>query len=182
MLSLRRQLLRSLSFVFGSSFLLGRKQLGMALPLPESSTKASDVGVTDPDGMPVEGPAEKVLGIGGFFFRAKDPKSLSRWYQQNLGINLSPRSFTDTPWQQEAGPTIFDPMPATGGVFKDTDKTWKINFRVRDIEKIAAQLKAAGADVKVDPQSYNGNRFAQLTDPEGNPIELWEFKPPDAAH
>ena len=182
MLSLRRQLLRSLSFAFGSKFLLGSKQLGMALPVSEPLANSPAVGVADRDNLPSEVPAEKVLGIGGFFFRARDPKSLARWYQQNLGINLSPKSFTDTPWQQEAGPTIFDPMLAAGGVFKDTDKVWKINFRVRDIEKMAAQLKAAGADVKVDPQSYNGNRFAQLTDPEGNPIELWEFKTPDASH
>jgi glyoxylase I family protein len=54
-----------------------------------------------------------------------------------------------------------------------------VNFRVRDLDKMAAQLQAAGIAVKIDPQPYPNGRFARLRDPEGNPIELWQPKAPD---
>jgi glyoxylase I family protein len=119
---------------------------------------------------------EKVTGIGGFFFRAKDPKGLGRWYHDQLGINLEPTGYTDTVWQQEAGPTVFSPFPETTKYFGDPQKVWMLNFRVRDLDKMTAQLQAAGIEVKVDPQLYPNGRFAHLKDPEGNPIELWQPK------
>jgi len=68
----------------------------------------------------------------------------------------------------------------TSDYFGDAHKSWMVNFRVRDLDKIAAQLQAAGIAVKIDPQSYPNGRFARLHDPEGNPIELWQPKVPDA--
>jgi predicted enzyme related to lactoylglutathione lyase len=123
---------------------------------------------------------EKVTGIGGLFFRAHDPKVLGLWYQQHLGIALTPSSLEDSVWQQEAGPTVFAPFKETSGYFGDPHKSWMVNFRVRDLDKMAAQLHAAGIEVKIDPQSYPNGRFARLHDPEGNPIELWQPKGPDA--
>jgi predicted enzyme related to lactoylglutathione lyase len=117
---------------------------------------------------------EKVAGIGGLFFRAHDPKALGTWYQQHLGIALEPTSAGGTVWQQEAGPTVFTPFPEKSGYFGDPNKVWMVNFRVRDLDKMVAQLRAAGIEVKVDPQSYPYGRFARLHDPEGNPIELWQ--------
>ena len=118
---------------------------------------------------------EKVTGIGGFFFRAKDPKALGLWYQQHLGISLVPTSAEESPWQQEAGPTAFSPFKETTSYFGDPTKVWMLNFRVRDLDKMAAQLQAAGIEVKVDPQFYPKiGRFARVHDPEGNPIELWQ--------
>jgi len=122
---------------------------------------------------------EKVTGIGGLFFRAHDPKALGRWYQQHLGISLTPSSYVDSVWQQEAGPTVFAPFEETRDYFGDTQKFWMVNFRVRDLDKMAAQLQAAGIAVKMDPQSYPNGRFARVHDPEGNPIELWQSKVPD---
>jgi predicted enzyme related to lactoylglutathione lyase len=119
---------------------------------------------------------EKVTGIGGLFFRAHDPKALGLWYLQHLGISLTPTSLGDSVWQQEAGPTIFAPFKETSSYFGDAQKVWMVNFRVRDLDKMAAQLQAAGIEVKIDPQSYPNGRFARLHDPEGNPIELWEPK------
>jgi len=121
---------------------------------------------------------EKVTGIGGFFFRAKDPKALRRWYLQHLGISLTPASYEDSVWEQEAGPTVFDPQPETSDLFKGTDKLWMLNFRVRDLDKMVAQLRAAGTAVELDPQSYPNGRFASLHDPEGNPIQLWQAAKP----
>jgi glyoxylase I family protein len=117
---------------------------------------------------------EKVAGIGGFFFRAHDPKALGNWYQQHLGIALTPTSEDGNVWQQEAGPTAFSPFPETTKYFGDSAKVWMVNFRVHDLDKMVAQLRAAGIEVK-DPETYPKlGRFARLHDPEGNPIELWQ--------
>lgn len=119
-------------------------------------------------------PAEKVTGIGGVFFRARDPKALAQWYQDHLGVSGIPQSASDLPWNQQAGPTAFSPFPEKTGYFGDATKQWMINFRVGDLDKMARQLEAAGIAVKVDPATYPNGRFARIHDPEGNPIELWQ--------
>ena len=116
---------------------------------------------------------EKVAGIGGLFFRAHDPAALGNWYLQHLGIALTPTGEGGAVWQQEAGPTVFSPFPEKTSYFGDPNKVWMVNFRVHDIDKMVAQLRAAGIEVKVDPP-YPHGKFARLHDPEGNPIELWQ--------
>ena len=171
MLFLRRQVLRTVSFAFGSSFMLSRNPLGIAAKT-----------ITSPDVSHAEGTEmEKVTGIGGFFFRAKDPKALMLWYKEHLGISLIPASAEQSPWQQEAGATAFAAFKETSTYF-DPQKGWMLNFRVRNLDKMAAQLQAAGTEVKIDPQTYPNGRFAHLHDPEGNPLELWEPAKPAAAH
>ena len=177
----RRQLLRILSFAFGSSFIVGRTQLGIAA---QTATPISTppAGAAAKQGSASATEMEKVTGIGGLFFRAHDPDALGHWYQQHLGIALTPTSYNDPVWVQEAGPTIFSPFPQTSNYFGDAQKSWMVNFRVRDLAKMAAQLQAAGIAVKIDPQSYPNGRFARLHDPEGNPIELWQAVRPDTPH
>jgi glyoxylase I family protein len=119
---------------------------------------------------------EHVTGIGGLFFRAKDPAALSRWYQEHLGIPPVPADYAQQPWSQEAGPTVFAPFPEDTDHFGRADKQWMINLRVRDLDAMVAQLRTAGIDVSVDPEAYPNGRFARLSDPESNPIELWEPK------
>jgi glyoxylase I family protein len=117
---------------------------------------------------------EKVTGIGGLFFRAKDPKVLAKWYSDHLGVDLVPSNYDDSPWRQEAGPCAFQPFPETTTYFGDNTKRWMVNFRVRNIDRMATQLRAAGITVEIDPKLYPNGRFARLSDPEGNPVELWE--------
>jgi glyoxylase I family protein len=117
---------------------------------------------------------EKVNGIGGLFFRARDPVALAQWYRDHLGVSLVPSNYDESPWRQEAGPTAFAPFPETTEYFGDVGKVWMINFRVRNLVAMVAQLRAAGVSVEVDPQPYPNGRFARLNDPEGNPVELWE--------
>jgi predicted enzyme related to lactoylglutathione lyase len=175
MLFLRRQLLRTLSLAFGSSFIVSRNQLGIAAQAAtQPKLSPPPAGAAVRDGIAGGTEMEKVTGIGGFFFRAKDPKGLALWYQQHLGVSLVPSSEGESPWQQEAGPTAFTPFKETSDYFGDTTKVWMLNFRVRDLDKMAAQLQAAGIAIKVDPESYPYGRFARLHDPEGNPIELWQ--------
>ena len=118
----------------------------------------------------------RVIGIGGLFFRANNPVALAEWYKQNLGVDLAPSDYGQKPWSQEAGATVFAPFPADSDYFGDATKHWMINFRVRDIDGIVKQLRAAGITVSVDPKVYPNGRFARLHDLEGNPIELWEPK------
>jgi len=177
----RRQLLRTLSFAFGSSFLLGRDQLGIAAQTAtQPKVSAPPAGAAVRDGITGGTEMEKVTGIGGFFFRAKDPKALSLWYQQHLGILTIPTSDGETSWHQDAGATAFAPFPETSKYFGDPSKVWMLNFRVRDLDKMAAQLQAAGIEVKIDPESQSYGRFGRLHDPEGNPIELWQPKTAEA--
>jgi glyoxylase I family protein len=118
---------------------------------------------------------EKITGIGGFFFRAQDPKALAAWYERHFGINPVPSDEKGQPWSQEAGVTAFSPFKADSQYFGDMTKNWMLNFRVRDLDAMASQLRAGGVEVEVNPEVYPGiGRFARLTDPEGNPIELWQ--------
>jgi glyoxylase I family protein len=123
---------------------------------------------------------ERVTGIGGFFFRANDPKALAKWYSDHLGINLVSSDYDNSPWRQEAGTCAFQPFPEKTTYFGDATKRWMLNFRVRDMDKIAAQLRVAGIAVDVDQKVYPNGRFAHLHDPEGNPLELWEPQGRDA--
>ena len=119
---------------------------------------------------------ENITGIGGFFFRSKDPAALGQWYKDHLGIDLVPSDYGQKSWSQQAGPTVFAPFPQDTDYFGAADKQWMINFRVRDLDAMVAQLRAAGIEVTIDAETYPNGRFARLQDPEGNRIELWEPK------
>jgi len=117
---------------------------------------------------------ERVSGIGGLFFRSHNPRELADWYQQNLGVDPVPTDYKQHGWEQAAGPTAFAPFPNNSGYFGNPQQAWMINFRVRNLDAMVAQLRASDIAVKVDTESYPNGRFARLHDPEGNPIELWE--------
>jgi catechol 2,3-dioxygenase-like lactoylglutathione lyase family enzyme len=122
---------------------------------------------------------ERVDGIGGFFFRAADPDGLSAWYEQHLGIDPVPTSYGATVWTQREGPTVFAPFGPDAAESPVIGRGgWGINFRVRDLDAIVAQLRSSGVDAEVDGTDYPNGRFAQLSDPEGNAIQLWEPKEP----
>lgn len=122
----------------------------------------------------------RVTGVGGFFFRSQDPAALNAWYAEHLGvIETESKSYDDAGWFQDRGEAVLMAFPAdTPGFFGADDKTWKLNFRVDDLDGMVGQLTAAGIEVAVDPVDYPNGRFADLQDPEGNGIQLWE---PNAA-
>lgn len=115
-----------------------------------------------------------VSGIGGFFFRSENPEALEKWYHENLGINLPPKSYDDPVWRQEAGITIFHPFKKDTEYFGDPEKQFMLNFRVRDLSAIVEHLRKNDNKVEVDPKTYPNGRFALTHDLEGNPIQLWE--------
>jgi predicted enzyme related to lactoylglutathione lyase len=120
---------------------------------------------------------ERVTGIGGVFFRSEDPVALSHWYRDHLGVHAADDA---TVWQQEQGPTIFSPVDAEATYFfSGPDQAVMLNFRVRDIDAMVAQLRAMGAAVDGEIEIEQGaGRFAWVTDPEGNKVQLWEPEGP----
>jgi predicted enzyme related to lactoylglutathione lyase len=123
---------------------------------------------------------ERAVGIGGFFFRAKDPALLTRWYRDMLGIATYPPATAGDPdsWWQSAGPTVWSAFAADTDYFGRPDQQCMINLRVRDLDAMRAQLKAAGAVVLDQVEAMDGiGRFGWVEDPEGNRVELWEPAP-----
>lgn len=119
-----------------------------------------------------------VTGIGGFFFRSKDPEGLARWYLDHLGVGAPEGVYI---WNQEAGPTVFSPFKEDSDYFA-ADHRWMLNLRVTDLDSMVAGFQAAGIEVRAAPD-WNVpeiGRFVRIHDPEGNPIELWEPASPPA--
>jgi predicted enzyme related to lactoylglutathione lyase len=115
----------------------------------------------------------KVLGIGGVFFRSKDPKALSAWYQTHLGIEPAPTDEKMLPWTTNAGVTVFTPFAYDTDYFPK-NQSFMINLRIEDLDAALEELNAAGIESS-DIVGMDGvGRFSRIHDPEGNPIELWE--------
>jgi predicted enzyme related to lactoylglutathione lyase len=118
---------------------------------------------------------QKVIGIGGIFFRAKDPDALNHWYEKNLGVQFPE-------WRQEAGSTAFSAFAVTDenkneeNYYNPSRQPFMINFRVNNIDAMIKQLRDAGATVREDIEDSPYGRFSWVIDPEGNKVELWEPK------
>jgi len=112
-----------------------------------------------------------VTGIGGLFFRARDPEALKAWYCEHLGVGCG--EWGD--WEQQAGTTLFSPFKADTEHFA-LDRQWMINFRVDGLDELLGRLRAAGVEVTTNAEwdDPSVGRFARIHDPEGNPVELWE--------
>jgi predicted enzyme related to lactoylglutathione lyase len=112
-----------------------------------------------------------VTGIGGVFFRAKNPEALSVWYKTHFGIGLESGGV----WNQSSGPTVFMPFPADTDYFA-ANKQWMINLRVDDLDALLQTLRASGVEVSTNPEwdTPETGRFARVYDPEGNAVEIWE--------
>jgi predicted enzyme related to lactoylglutathione lyase len=114
---------------------------------------------------------ERVLGIGGYFIRATDPEALNEWYTECLGLDADENGL----WRQGTGPTVFATFETETDYFGSRAQQTMLNFRVRDLDAMLAQLRDKGADVAKETQDMPGvGRFGWVTDPEGNRIELWQ--------
>jgi len=117
------------------------------------------------------GGMERVLGIGGYFMRAADPAALGAWYRDALGLDADEHGL----WHPEDGPTVFATLESETDYFGSRAQQTMLNFRVRDLDAMLAQLRAKGADVAEETQEMEGvGRFGWVTDPEGNRVELWQ--------
>lgn len=125
-----------------------------------------------------------VLGMGGLFFRAKDPDALNGWYREHLGIGAGCNSTGEGEpdewfWKVQGGPMVFAPFKESTDYFA-ADKQFMMNLRVSDLDSLLEQLNAAGIAIITKPEwdTPETGKFARIHDPEGNAIELWE--PPAA--
>ena len=111
-----------------------------------------------------------VTGIGGLFFRSRDPEARAAWYRRHLRIDAG----ADAVWMQQEGMTVFAPFPADSDYFP-ADQPFMLNLRVTDLDGLASALADAGIAVerRAEWETEYG-RFARIHDPEGLPIELWE--------
>lgn len=121
-----------------------------------------------------------VVGVGGYFFRAKDPEALKAWYRDHLGVGggcgTDERGETNPYcWFHEGGPMVFSPFPE-GSDYFPAEKQAMINLRVQDLGRLIDELQGSGIEVitKVEWDEMGAGSFARIHDPEGNPIELWE--------
>jgi predicted enzyme related to lactoylglutathione lyase len=114
---------------------------------------------------------ERITGIGGIFFKAKDADMLRRWYADNLGVAVDPNyggaMYDQTVWTIFKGDTKY---------FQPSTQPFMINYRVDDIDAMIAQLRAAGVEVDEKAEDSDFGKFAHGMDPEGNRFELWEPK------
>jgi predicted enzyme related to lactoylglutathione lyase len=118
---------------------------------------------------------ERVLGIGGVFFKARDPKALADWYREHLGVPVA--SGQTHGMMTSGGPgeqTVWAAFPADSGYFGPGSATFMVNYRVKNLDAMLAQLRAAGAHVEDRIEDYDYGRFGWAADPEGNRFELWE--------
>lgn len=118
---------------------------------------------------------KKVTGIGGVFFKCKDPQQMREWYQKNLGIDAGQYGATFE-WLQaddstKKGQTQWNPFPETSKYF---DKEFMINYRVENLEALVEELKKEGVTIVDNIESYDYGKFVHILDAEGNKIQLWE--------
>jgi predicted enzyme related to lactoylglutathione lyase len=115
---------------------------------------------------------EAVEGVGGVFFRASDPDALRAWYAEHLGIDME--DFGTVFTSKDGDQTVWAPFPADTTYFGTGEQPLMVNFRVRDLDAMLAQLRGAGVEVDDRVEQMEYGRFAWATDLEGNRFELWE--------
>lgn len=121
---------------------------------------------------------KKATGIGGIFFKCKDPEKMKQWYQTNLGLNTNEYGaifeWYDAENRGQKTVTQWSPFKENSSYFEPSSKDFMINYRVANLEMLVAEMKANGVTVLDDIESYDFGKFVHVLDEEGNKIELWE--------
>lgn len=123
---------------------------------------------------------KKVTGIGGIFFKCKDPKAINEWYKKHLGFDTSPYG-TNFEWREsedstKKGLTVWNPFPENTKYFEPSVKDFMINYRVDNLEALVEELKKENVTIVDKIETYDYGKFVHILDIEGNNIELWEPK------
>jgi predicted enzyme related to lactoylglutathione lyase len=121
---------------------------------------------------------KRVTGIGGIFFKSKDPEKLRQWYRDHLGIESESWGGFSFQWrddpQSSDGSTVWSIFPDHTKYFEPSNAPFMINFRVEDLDSLVTQLRAEGVDVDPRIEESEFGKFGSIMDPEGNRVELWE--------
>src|ERR1043166_1352122 len=166
----RRQLLRILSYAFGSSFVPLHDKLAVA---------AQDSGSAQSQkGKPTMSQKGRILGIGGIFFKSANQQQMKEWYGKHLGLGESGHDAM-LPWREKDNPeseqvTVWSIFPSTTKYFEPSSASFMLNYIVDDLDALLERLGKEG--VRIDPkrQDESYGRFAWIYDPDGNKIELWQ--------
>ena len=121
---------------------------------------------------------KKVIGIGGIFFKSKDPAKIKEWYQKNLGLKTDEYGtmfeFRDVDDPEHKGYLQWSPFSDKTEYFEPSQKEFMINYRVENLESLLKELSKEGVEIIGEMETYEYGKFAHIMDPEGNKIELWE--------
>ncbi len=125
---------------------------------------------------------ERVTGIGGVFFKAKDPRKLADWYRDHLGLKIEEWGGVIFPWASPENPagvgtTVWSPFEESTTYFAPSTASFMINYRVEDLHALLAVLREEGCEVDEKVEESEFGKFGWVVDPEGNRIELWQ--PPE---
>jgi len=118
----------------------------------------------------------RVTGLGGFFFKTKDPNSIKQWYNKHLGLNTDQYGCTFW-WKDKEGQdcsTQWSPMKDDTNYFKPSKSPFMMNFRVENLEQLLKVLRLEGVTVVGEIEEYSYGKFGWILDPDGNKLELWE--------
>ena len=126
----------------------------------------------------------RVTGLGGVFFKADDPKTLTAWYARHLGLPRSEHGQVMFRWRDAASPdregmTVWSAFKRDSDYFGAGPQQVMLNYRVADLDALLAVLREEGVSIDDRREDHEYGRFAWITDPEGNRVELWQ--PPEGA-
>lgn len=121
---------------------------------------------------------KRVTGIGGIFFKSKDPQAVTAWYKTHLGLDTNPYGATFEWYEADdntkKGTTQWAPFSADTTYFEPSQREFMINYRVENLEALVEELKKEGVTILDNIETYDYGKFVHILDPEGNKIELWE--------
>jgi predicted enzyme related to lactoylglutathione lyase len=122
---------------------------------------------------------KRVTGIGGIFFKSRDPAALAEWYRTHLGLDVQPWGGVVFEWAGadsagSSGQTTWSPFKADTDYFAPSTAPFMVNFRVADLHGLLAALRTEGCEVVGEPQDSEYGKFGWVMDPDGNKVELWE--------
>ena len=123
---------------------------------------------------------KKITGLGGIFFKCKDPNKVKEWYKTHLGLNTNDYGATFE-WREDEDPnkkgsTTWSTFSETTKYFEPSAKDFMINYRVENLEALVEELKKEGVTVLDKIETYDYGKFVHILDVEGNKVELWEPK------
>ena len=125
---------------------------------------------------------KRVTGLGGMFFKSRDPQQAVAWYREHLGIDAADWGGFAFEWLEkdrpaETGYTVWAVFPEDTKHFAPGEQSFMMNFRVDDLESLIAALRSEGVEVVGDIEQHENGKFAWILDPEGRKVELWEPVP-----
>jgi predicted enzyme related to lactoylglutathione lyase len=122
---------------------------------------------------------KRVTGLGGVFFKAKEPRTITTWYDKHLGFSFGDNNWNTFKWRERENPeqigrTEFSVFPDTTDYYAPSHSPFMLNFRVENLEKLLEILRGEGVTIVGEMEVYDYGKFGWILDPEGNKIELWQ--------